>query len=363
MLGFLKKKYQTLNTIRVFEADLVNNLNTYKKLFPSKMICPVLKSNAYGHGLVLVAKALEKQKPEFLIVDSLYEAYELKKAGIKSQILILGYTNPQNLIGKKFSYHFAMSNLEEIKILAKIKAKVHLEIDTGMNRMGFTIEELKKNLKEIKKLKIEGVFTHLCDADNPENNFTMKQINKFKEALKILNENGIEPKWIHAAASGGALKADLSEFNMIRLGLGLYGLNPYQKSDPYYKKLKKLRPAMQVSSTIIQVRDLKKGDKVSYSCTFTAPKKMRVAVLPFGYYEGIPISLSNKWKICGRVCMNHTIIDITGKKLVIGNEFIVYSKNPQDKNSIENLAKLAGTIQYELIVKLSGSIRREINNF
>lgn len=371
MLSLLHKKYRNLNTLHVFKDALKHNLHLYQKLCPQQAICPVLKSNAYGHGLSLVAQALDRENVPFFIVDSLYEAYELKKVGIKTPILIVGCTHPDNLRGRKFPFHFAAFNFESARVLAEIKAPVHLKIDTGFSRMGFSLEELKEALPHLKKLKLEGVYTHFADADNPTSEAkTKEQMKIFEEAVAMIRAAGFNPKWIHAGNSAGALKEQNPLLNMSRLGFALYGISPLDPSDPFADALKDLKPAFELESTIVSIRELKKGEDVGYNCTFTAEHPMRIAVVPVGYNEALPRSLSNKGfmevggKMCpivGRVCMNMTMIDISEvENPRVYDPVIVYSKNPQQKNSLANLAKLADLSPYEMLTRINASVARRI---
>ena len=153
----------------------------------------------------------------------------------------------------------------------------------------------------------------------------------------------------------------------MRLGIGLYGINPFPKSHPLHAKLTGLRPAMRLVSTITKVIELKKGDKVSYNYTFTAPKDMKIGVLPLGYFEGVNRVLSNKGvikigdkftPIVGRVCMNHTMISLEGLEAKVGDEVVVYSNNPKDKNAIDNIEAEHSLFDYSLLTSLSHDIRR-----
>ena len=339
-------------------------------MLPGQAVCPVLKSNAYGHGLTEIAKIFEKEDPEFLIVDSLYEAYALKKAKIAAPILILGYTFHENLKAG-LPFHFTASDLGTLRALAKLKLPIHVEIDTGMARTGFTLDELETQIEEIKTASqngalpnIVGIFTHFADADNPETDeYTKSQCQKFTRALQTFKSAGFAPKWVHASNSAGALKAQVPELNMARVGTSLYGLNPLQANDPRFQKLAGLQPVMEVSSTIIAIKTLKRGDKASYNCTFEAPHDMRVGIIPFGYYEGLPRSLSNKAPFLGRICMNHALIDLSDPEfadLKPGDPFVVYSRDKSSSLSFHKMAKKAGTITYELTTKIAESMRRKI---
>ena len=360
------KKMKVLNTVELSKSALVHNYKYFKKLHKESEICPVLKSNAYGHGLKEIALMCDDLNAPFIVVDSYYEALELKKIGIKTPILIIGYTHPDNYKDMKFSgIAITVLDKETIEALGKLrkKIKIHLKVDTGMHRQGIPFEEIGdalKLLKKYKKLRFEGVCTHLADADNPKSNkFTHEQVSKFKKALKIVEENGFNVKWKHISATAGAGKIFAKDFNMIRLGLGLYG-------DSTVKDFKKLRPVLTFKSTIIDLKTLKKGDSVSYGCTFKAPKKMRIGIIPAGYYEGIDRRLSNKGmiyygktqcQIIGRVCMNLTMIDLTNiKRARKWDKVEVIGKNV----TVRQIAEICGTITYVIWTHIAPTIRRMI---
>lgn len=342
MLEKFKRKYRTLNTVQINAEALRCNFDLIKKLLPKQSICPVLKSNAYGHGLIEVASILDEENAEFFIVDSLYEAYKLKKNKIKTPILILGYTFPENL-KKGLPFHFTAGDIETVRSLTKLKLPIHIEIDTGMTRMGFPMHELKEAFKEIKKMnaKVVGLFSHFADADNPKDQiYSKEQSKKFRRAIKLAKEAGLNPKWIHISNSAGIVKTeqnkDFPDVNMARVGYAIYGISPLAEEDKMKQKLSKLKPAMEVVSTIISIKKIKKGDKVGYGCTFEAEKDIKVGTIPFGYYEGLPTTLSNSHPILGRICMNHTMIDLTDSKLKVGDKYIVYSA---DKKSPTHFIK------------------------
>lgn len=349
----LRKKYTNLNKIFVYKSALKQNLEHFKAISPDKLICPVLKSNAYGHGLTEVAKALDKENSAFFLADSLFEGYKLKKARIKTPILILGYTSPENL-KRSLPFHFTASNKESLETLHKLKLPIHLEIDTGMNRMGFKWKNFEKDLIFIKNLapKIEGFFTHLACADSNDDTFTNLQIERFLHALKLFKEAGFNPKYVHIGNSAGAKKTNRPEFNMVRLGISLY------------------KNALRFDATLINLQNLQKGEIVGYGATYTAEENETIGIVSAGYYEGVPIALSNKGfmeinghicKIVGRVCMNHSMIRLPNAvDFKIGDKVTIYSNEENAKNSVEAQAELAGTISYELIARLSESTKRQI---
>jgi alanine racemase len=373
MLNWLKRKYRTLNNVTISKEALLHNFKLYEKILPGVDVCPVIKSNAYGHGLTNVASILDPLKPKFLIVDSLYEAYELKKAKIKSPILILGYTFHENLINRNFPFHFAISDLETASVFSGSKTKLHIKVDTGMNRMGFSIEDLPQALEQFEEmeLNIVGLMTHIADADNPSNNdYTEMQLEKFRNVIKVVKSAGFNLEFIHAGQSAGSLKQNLPEITVMRLGLGLYGISPLESSDKKQSLLQDLQPVMQVTSALVGVRKLKKGGKVSYNCKFEAPKDMLIGVVPFGYFEGLSRNLSNKayltvgdkkCAILGNICMNYTIIDLSEiDNPNIGDEVVIYSRDKNAPNSFANMARLAETIPYELLVSINENIKRDL---
>ena len=322
MLNDLRKKFgkkmKVLNTIELSYSALRHNYKFYDKKHPEAKICPVLKSNAYGHGLIEIAKMCEKLQPPYLIVDSFYEAFEIKRAGIKTPCLIIGYTLPENYVHMSFNnVAVTIMDIATIHALGRLnkKIKVHLKVDTGMHRQGVPLDQLDEAFELIgqyKKLELEGICTHLADADNPDDTFTKQQVKEFKKICKK-----VDVKWKHIAATAGAGIIFSKEFNMIRLGLGLYGDSPIQKF------AKNLKSVMKFSSTVIDIKTLKKGECVSYGCTYKAKKDMKIGLIPAGYYEGLDRSLSNKGyvfykdkkcPIIGRVCMNLTMIDLSKAK-------------------------------------------------
>lgn len=363
------KPYQPLNQVSLDLDAIRSNLNLFREKLPSLAVAPVLKSNAYGHGLKEIAKALKREGCPFFVVDSIYEAYKIREVDSKTPLLILGYNSESNLRKKK-DFHFTAGSVEQLEMLAHKKLPIHLELNTGMNRMGFHWRNPEIWLKEVAKHKkhIVGIFTHFADADNPDDNsFTDLQVQRFKFLKQELENRGVHPEWIHAANSAGSLKVQDPIFNMMRLGFSLYGINVYEESDPFYRELEGLKPVMEFQSTLVQIQELEPGDAVSYGLQFKANKPTRIGILCAGYYEGIPIALSNvghvevNGQLCpirGRVCMNHTLVELGEVKAKIGDRVTVYSKDPHSPVSVRAQAKKAKTIPYELLVRISESVRR-----
>ena len=341
-LTFFKKEYQMLNRIEISRSNLWKNYRFLSAVNKKIKIAPVIKRNAYGHGIIEVAQILDKAGAPFFCVDSLFEAFELHKAKIKTPVLIMGYTNPENLKIKKLPFSFAVFDLQTARVLSKFQhnAGIHIFVDTGMSREGVTMEDLSDFLKTLKKLsiKVEGLMSHLAGGMNN------LQIQRSHQAQKLLKKFGFNPKWIHLGTHG----------NMARVGLKLY----LQK------------PILKFISHLAQVKKIKKGEKVGYDRTYKAKKDTIIGIIPAGYYDGVDRGLSNKgfvkiknifFPIIGRVSMNITTVDITSiKNAKIGDEIVVYSDHSSDRNSIENTAKICKKIPYEILVNLAESTKRII---
>jgi alanine racemase len=250
----------------------------------------------------------------------------------------------------------------------------HLKIDTGMNRQGVRWDELTNlipKLKTLPHLKLEGVCSHFADASNPQSDaFTQQQLKRFLEAVKLVESAGFELKWKHLSASAGALKVQNPTINLIRLGIGFYGISPLEKNDQTFQLQKQfsLQPALELRSTIAQIKLIKAGESVGYGLTYRAKKAAKIAILPIGYYDGVDRRLSNKGqveiggKLCpiiGAISMNMLVVDITEiKKAQVGDPAIVFSSDPHQPHSITRAAENINTIPYELLVHLAESTSR-----
>ena len=367
--------YQSLNQIELSRQRLLSNISYIQKLHPNHDIIAVLKANAYGHGLAEIARMLSDADCAFLAVDGYFEAAQIRDI-TRHRILVMGFIKPQNvslLDTKRCS--FVVQDVAGLRAFGKLNrpVRIHMELNTGMYRLGLEPDELTEYLQVLKqypKLQLEGVMTHLADADNPKTEtYTTKQVRLFDRTIERILAEGFQPRFLHVAQTAGSTKARSRYANTIRLGIGLYGINPLQPSDKHFGDLAGLQPVLALKSTIIKTYDLKQGDRVSYNGVFIAPADMRIGILPFGYYEGLPRELSNRGivsvgkqhlPILGAVCMNHTIIDISKTKLAVGNEVTVISANPSDSNSVLAASLAYNLFSYDWLVKLSSTIKRVV---
>lgn len=229
---------------------------------------------------------------------------------------------------------------------------------------------LTRLILSYKNIELEGVMSHLADSDGNDSKSVEEAVKKFDQAVDKVFVCGASPIIFHIAQSAGSLKAKSKYANTIRLGIGLYGINPFPIGHKLHANLSgKLQPAMKLVSTITKVTDLKEGDQVGYNYTFTAHKSMRIGVLPLGYYEGVNRALSNvgsvklgraNLPIVGRICMNHTMIDLGTSKAKVGDKVVVYSNKTHDLNSINSIAELHKLFSYNLLTSMSSDVRRAL---
>ncbi|HOZ53431.1 MAG TPA: alanine racemase [bacterium] len=375
----LKPKYQTLNKIEILKDNLIHNLNYLYSLQEQAEMFPVLKSNAYGHGLKEISKILDKTRVKMVAVDSFPEAQIVYKYFSKDLLIL----NEMPLKAYKYSKfkrtEFVVYNQETLRYLAKKfgkKIKIHLFLNTGMNREG--IDNLEKfvndNLKYIEEVNITGFCSHLSESDNPDSDFNKKQEELFLLGLETLNKYKIYPKWIHLGNSGGVFLLKNKRLNSFRPGLSFYGYSPFNSPNDFFNsQIANLKPALRVFSTITSIHKVKTGERVSYSNSFRAEQDISIATIPFGYFEGLDRRLSNCakflftnknnafWaKIAGNICMNLTCINCLDREVKLGDEIKLISEIKDMDNSIENLSKKIDIINYEMLIRLNNSIKRII---
>jgi alanine racemase len=374
LLKKFEKQYTTHNHIEVSQSAILHNIDVFETL-SGKQVIPVLKGNAYGHGTILVAKALRKRKLPYVAVDGYFEALRIREVS-KQPVLVMGAILPENFARMKYdNFAFVVQDEATIHTLGKTKKsiKVHLECNTGMNRYGVKPDEiihLTKLILSYKNLDLEGIMSHLADSDGDNPATVNSAVAIFDTCVDAVRAVGASPSIIHVAQSAGSLKAHSKYANTIRVGIGAYGINPFPKHHPLNRQLQKdLRPALKLVSTVTKIIELEKGDEVSYNYTFTAPKRMKIAVIPLGYYEGVNRALSNCGvvkigetfvPIIGRVCMNHTMLSLENADTKVGDRVVIYSNNPADLNAIDMVASKHNLFNYNLLTILSPDVRRTL---
>lgn len=346
-----------------------------------KIMC-VIKADAYGHGAEFLANEYQSLGADWFAVSNLEEALQLRESGISKPILILGYTpvsEVNTLIDLNISQ--AILSLDYAKRLSESAYKigkslnVHIKLDTGMNRIGLNCQNQKscdnsiEDIKEISGmngLHIQGMFTHFAVADEGDSGkeYTLKQYNNFSYVREQLKNLGIDSGICHCSNSAGIIDYPEMNFDMVRAGIILYGLYP---SDSLHKKVD-LRPAMSLKSVISQLKTVEKNTRISYGGTFITDKETKIATVPIGYADGYLREFSNRAKmivsskkvpVIGRVCMDQLMLDVSSIKDVHeGDVVTVFGKCGNTEISVEDLANLASTINYEIICMVSKRVPR-----
>jgi alanine racemase len=368
----LEREFVTFNRIEVSRSAWLHNYELYQKLSPGAVF-PVLKANAYGHGLSIIADIVRDMRPPYLAVDGYFEALALRNALPRQPILVMGAIKPQNFTHMNLrGFAFVVHDVAVIRALGATKkpVRIHLELETGMARHGVAAADLGDILRLIKtwpNLTLEGVMSHLADADNPDPAYTDLQTKRFDDGVDQVLAAGFKPTWFHLAQSAGTPKVQSRHANAVRPGIGLCGINPLESEDPAHARLADLRPVLSLISGIAKTIDVPKGESVGYGCTFVAQRDSRIGVLPLGYYEGVRRALSNRGimtvgdtevPIAGRVCMNHTMIDLTDTAAEVGDEVVIINSDGTAPNSLIRQCARADLFHYEVLANLSPTIRR-----
>jgi len=395
----------------------------------------VVKSNAYGHGMVKCAQAAIEAGADWLGVVNINEALELRNAEVKPPILILGYVEAKDFkTAAENDISVAIVNWEQINYLktqrSKLKAisknlklKIHIKIETGISRLGFTEEEWPKLINKLKNLPenitIEGIYSHFASVEEYDLVYAQKQIIQFEKFKKLFESH--KPYAIshmpifHMAASAATMIMPESHFDMVRCGIAIYGLWPSKETKVSFEfknlayrqageKLKMknhnlkiksefLKPVLSYKTKIVQIKQVERGDFIGYGCTYPVDKSMTIAVIPVGYAEGFDRGFSNpapvfdsevaqtrgagnksgevlingkRCPVVGRVCMNMMVTDVTelkvkSEKLKVGDEVVLIGKQGDEEITADEWAEKLGTINYEITTRLPKDIIRVYN--
>ena len=369
--------FKSLRTWVEINLDALGcNFDAVREALPENTkILAVVKANAYGHGAIGVAKFLE-DKADYLAVAATDEALEIRKNGVNCPILILGhipYGDYDNIVKYKItptiSDFYEAELLSNAAVKAGVTAPLHIAVDTGMNRIGFkcdqaSVEEIKK-IKTLPNIEIEGVFSHLAAADMLDKAYTKMQAEKFDGFVNALSEEGVNAPIKHLYNSAGI--ADLEKkYDMVRQGIILYGLRPSDEVE--FNNIVVPQPVMSMKTRVVQVKTLPAGECISYGCTYTTEKETRVATLCAGYADGVTRVLSNngevlirgkRAKIIGRVCMDQFMVDVTDiPDVEAGDTATIFGTDGEETISVDEIAKKANTINYEIICNINSRVTR-----
>ncbi|MBM3246857.1 MAG: alanine racemase [Candidatus Omnitrophica bacterium] len=351
--------------------NLEHNFKQVKKIVEARTkIMVTVKADAYGHGLIPVAQRLNSCGVDYLGVASIDEGIKLREAGIKLPILILGIVMASH-IEPLFRYDLAV-NLCSAQLAEALNRKarsltkkinVHIKVDTGMGRVGISCDDSLAFIEKVRNLKfinVEGIFTHFPMADLDER-FTLYQINLFNQLVARLNKMGMNIPLAHTANSMGVIGYKNSHFNMVRPGLVIYGLYPKEELEI------KLKPVLSLKTKVIYVKRMPKDSGISYGHDYVTTKSANIATLPIGYGDGYPRNLSNagpvlikgrRFQVSGRVCMDQFMVDVGDADVKIGDEAVLIGSQGKLKITTEELARLCGTIPYEIVCGLGSRIPR-----
>ena len=363
--------------IEINTKNLEYNINQIKQIIPkTTQIMAVVKANAYGHDSIIISKKLQEIGINDFAVATLQEAIKLRENNITGNILILGYTEPEELqkvIDSNIMQTIVDNDYAKSVLKANLQGKLkgHVKINTGMNRIGEFYDDFAA-LSEIYQnpaLQIEGTFTHLCvsDSDKIEDiNFTKEQINRFDKAIEFIKNQGLNSGKLHTQASYGTINYTNCKYDYVRMGILMYGINA--SYDCYNKYNVDFKPVMAVKSKVTSIKYINPEETVSYGRTFKADNKIKIASVGIGYADGVPRALSNilivkinnkKYHQIGRICMDQLMIEINDENpIAIGDEVILIDPNESKDLTLEDWAKVTNTITDEIICQLTTRLKR-----
>ncbi|WP_435922150.1 alanine racemase [Paenibacillus sp. DYY-L-2] len=377
----MQVKYRPTQAVIDLDA-LYSNYTELRQGLPAGMkFLACVKANAYGHGAVIIARELERYGADYLSVAFLDEALELRRAGIKLPILVLGYTPPHGLAAA-WEHDITLTLFSE-EVLEAIKAldasnfphklKVHIKIDSGMGRLGLLpgaeAVEFVRRVMEIPHVEVEGLFTHFATADEEDKSYTLEQYRRFQDVAGALRENGFQIPIIHTGNS--AIAIDLPELScqMVRVGIALYGLYP---SEEVKKDRIKLRPILSLKTEVVRVKKLPPHSTVSYGARYVTGREESIATLPIGYADGYSRMLGGKAQVLirgrrvpvvGTICMDQCMVSLQpladeAEEIQAGEEVVLIGQQSGGIITAGELASALGTIPYELICMLAHRVPR-----
>jgi alanine racemase len=369
--------------VEVSKSALFHNIGVFRRSVGKGVkIAAVVKANAYGHGLKEIVPVIAN-KVDIFAVDNIDEANTVRQIDPAKPVLVLGYIPLSHIhLAVKNNVSFVVYNIETLKKIVSLKleapAKIHLKLETGLNRQGIHRKDLAGFLEFIKKHQpsfiLEGVSTHFANIeDTLDPSFAKKQLTEFKHGLAIIKNKGFRPPLVHCAASAGTLLYPETHFSLVRVGFGIYGWWMSLETRVSLLAQKKnlvLKPVLTWKSIVAQIKHLEVGESVGYGQTWFAARKTKIAVVPVGYSEGYDRGLSNIGRVIingyyagvvGRVAMNMITVDITDiKNVKIEDEVVLLGNKDGLKVSADEIAKKIGTINYEVVSRISPLLPRVI---
>ena len=370
--------------VELSKKSLLKNLQAFRGLLgDGTKLCPVVKSNAYGHGAFQTALMIQDSGlADWLAVNSVDEGLDLRRRGIKLPVLVLGYVPIERLSDAVFhDLRLTVYNQETVAKLRSLKTKkkirLHIKLETGTNRQGVDLKgalQLAKMIKGSGNLLLEGYSTHFANIeDTTDRSFAGQQLQRYQKMLNELEKKGFKANVNHIACTAASLVFPRTLLQLARIGIGLYGLWPSRETMVSLKEQGsdfRLEPVMAWKTRVAQVKTVAAGEYIGYGCTFRTSRKTKIAVLPVGYYDGYDRKLSNtayvlikgkRAPIRGRVCMNLCMADITDIPGVKPeNEVVLLGKQKNERISAEQMAQWIGTINYEVVTRINPMLPRVV---
>lgn len=356
--------------------NLAHNMREIRRVAKSKDIMAIIKADAYGHGAMDVAPVLLENGATSLGVAVITEAIELRKAGIKAPLMILGYTPltfskeiiKYDIQQTVFTFEYAKALSNEAQKLG-ITAKIHIGLDTGMGRIGFLPNEESVSevyaISKLPNIEIVGLFSHFSSADEEDKDYTYEQLDKFNNFYHKLTKKGVKPKIRHIANSAAIIDLPETHFEAVRPGLILFG---YYPSEEIHKEKIHLKPVLTLKTDVVHVKTMEKDMYISYGRKYKTEKESIIATLPIGYADGYTRLLFDKAKviingklapIVGRICMDQCMVDVTDiGEVKVGDEVILIGQKGNVKFDADDIAELLGTINYEIICMIGKRVPR-----
>jgi len=352
--------------------NIVFNIRQFKKIVNKAILMGAVKADAYGLGAIQVSKVAIENGVKWLCVATIEEGIEIRDAGISVPILVLGGILPEQAqICSNYNLDITVSSMYFFRKLQRYLLNgfldVHLNIDTGMHRVGILPNQIKdffSYLKKNSKINLVGIFTHFPTADSLTRNFSLKQIRVFKDLVGIIKTIYRKPLLLHAANSSATINYPQSHFDMVRIGLGMYGY-----FDAAFLKSKiKLKPSVSWKTKIVSIREIGQGNRIGYGRTYLTKRRTKIATLPVGYADGFNRLLSNlgqvivhgeRVNILGRICMDQSMIDVVDiPKVKEGDEVVLIGKQGSSEINIYEICRWINSIPNEVLVKISKRVHR-----
>ncbi|MBF0673251.1 MAG: alanine racemase [Salinibacterium sp.] len=351
-------------------SAISGNVARLRELAGGTPAMAVVKADGYGHGTAEVARAALEGGAERLGVADIGEALLLRKAGITASILAWLHAPDEDFVAAAAAgIELGLSRVEQLERAAATDATptVHLKVDTGLGRNGAersswpAFFERAATLEQQGRIRVEGIFSHLANAGREED---LAQVAAFDAATVAARDAGLHPRWRHLAATAGAIDVPEARFDLVRLGIGMYGLSPFDDRD---SRSLGLRPAMRLSAQVASVKRVPAGSGVSYGLTYRAQRETTLALVPLGYADGIPRQASGlgpvainggTFQVAGRIAMDQFVVDVGDTEVAVGDRAVLFGDPADGAPAVDEWAAAAGTINYEVVTRIGPRVAR-----